>query len=76
MNFLEKILNFFFLVRTEERCWITWTLRLENSFENKLALYTKISETGGGKVTCITKKVYLSKKQLYKCIYNICSSCH
>ena len=31
---------------------------------------------GGGKVKCITKKVYLSKKQLYKCIYNICSSCH
>ena len=77
MNFFGKDFElFFFLVRTEERCWFTWTLRLENSFEYKLALYTKISETGGGKVTRITKKVYLSKKQLYKCIYNICSSCH
>ena len=64
MNFFGKDfeLFFFFLVRTEERCWFTWTLRLENSFENKLALYTKISETGGRKGNAYYQKGLSFKK--------------
>lgn len=71
MNLFGKDLKlcFFFLVRTEERCCFTWFLKVTNmkiSFENKLAIYTKISEIEGwGKVTRITKKVNLSIKQLY-----------
>ena len=69
MIFFGKDLElFFFLVRTEERCCFTRTLKVANlkivCFENKLALYTKISEIGGLEVTRITKtEVNLSIKQ-------------
>lgn len=63
MNFFGKDFElFFFLVRTEKRCWFTWTLRLENSFENKLALYTNISETGGRKGNVYYQKGLSFKK--------------